>query len=783
MAAVSLFTAACVEEVPYEPGQPEVDGCYGVYFPAQESDFVVDPADDPVQTLTAKRTNPAGEITVPVEVVTNVEGVLEIAPITFADGQEETTFTVSYKTAEPGTTYTASISITDPQYASKYNNGPVAIDFSVIKEKWVSLGEATYNDDWMEIYVKTEILQNELEPTRFRIMDPYGPFWESEGYTPKDAPAPYFEIEVLKVGQVLWPGKDYETKITLPDLIMYDPIGTGYYDTTNGGTHYYYHPNNFSSTSAESAWTYNCVLGYQENGLPNAFQIAPFPYMDGVGGWNYSTEPLVTIILPGAVLVDYSLEVEADYAVEGVTPLEFEAGADVAKVSYVVVEGEANPVVRDEQIAALAADKAENALTITAAEMVADEESGKLYAYADVTCPKTGVYTVIAVAFDAEGGAQTAAYDVFDYVAATDDTYDVEFSVEVTDTPARFAEDKHTVYNSFSFTVYGGNDLTDVKIGVYPSKDVEEYGMDAIVSDLRYEDEETNTSVLPDTLAMINTTAGYTDLYTGLKDGTAYTLVVWGTNGMQTKVVAAEYTTTKNPEVFKSLGKATYTDDIVGPLFEADPVTYEVEIEESQDNPGKYRLKNPYGEVYPYNEEGDWDAENDYYLVIDATDPEYVTIGEQDLGVDWGYGMMGVIGGAEYFIAAGQATEDVMKEAGYYGTLKDGVITFNPKTLFVYDADGMYYANTNGAFKVVLPSAATGDSTEGGSAAASVSKASVKSNATDFRLHMSKGRRAGVQMEAKTRTVAVTATVSARLPEKTSIDRNAAIATFDNRIN
>ena len=172
MAAMSLFTVACVEETPYEKGAPDADGCYGVYFPAQESAFVVDPASEPVQTLVAKRTNSTGDITVPVDVVTNVEGVLEIAPITFADGQDETTFTVSYPTAEPGTSYTASITVKDPQYASKYNDNPISIDFSVIKEKWISLGKATYNDDWLGIYVETEILQNELSPNRFRIIDP-----------------------------------------------------------------------------------------------------------------------------------------------------------------------------------------------------------------------------------------------------------------------------------------------------------------------------------------------------------------------------------------------------------------------------------------------------------------------------------------------------------------------------------------------------------------------------------------------------------------------------------
>ena len=790
MAAMSLFTAACVQETPYEKGEPDADGCYGVYFPAQVSDFVVDPASDPVQMLTAKRTNSTGEITVPVEITTNVEGVLEIAPITFADGQDETTFTVSYATAEPGTSYTASITVKDPQYASKYNDNPISIDFSVIKEKWISLGKATYIDTWTFLNeYQAELMQNELNPYMFRLMDPMSEGLEKEGIKGTEnyvaGPSSMLEFEIIQVPYVFYPGKEYEFTVKTAGLVYFKPFRTGYYYPNYASEEMYLHASVIASD--ETGCSYNKVLGYQDNGLPTAVQLAPFvnlpDYGTGGSGWDKTAvDGFITIVFPGAVLVDYSLEVAADYTVEGVTPIEFEAGADVAKISYVVLEGEANPIVKDETVAALAAGKAENAQTITKEEMYLDEETSVLYGYAAVTCPATGKYTLVAVAFDAEGVAQTGASEVFDYVASSDDTYDVTFNVEVSDTPARFTEDGYTAYNSFAFTVYGGNKLTDVKIGVYPSADVEKYGMDVIVSDLRYEDEKVNASVPADTLALINSTVGYTDLFTGLKDGTAYTLVVWGTNGMQTKVATAEYTTTKNPEVFKSLGKATYTDDIVGPLFEADPVTYEVEVEESQDNPGKYRLKNPYGEVYPYNEPGDWDDTQDYYLVIDATDPKYVSIGVQDLGLNWGYGMMSVIGGAEYFIESGQATEDQVKEAGYYGTLKDGVITFNPKTLFVADDDGMYYANMNGAFKVVLPSAKADDTTATTSAT-SVDKSSVKANETSFSMPMSKGHRAGVKFERETKTVAVTATVIARIPEKTSIVRNAPVATFDNRIN
>ena len=778
LAALALASTACVKEEEYQKGQSDLEGCYGVYFPVQETQYVVDPDSDPVQTLTAVRTNVDGDITVPVVLSTSADGVLELSPIEFVDGQAETTFTVSYPKAEIGTKYTMSLTIEDPLYASNYLDGATSLDISVLRERWISLGKAQYLDDWRGIYVETEILQNELNPNKFRIMDPYGPFWALNSYTPKDAPDAYFEIDVLKVGQVLWPGKEYETKITLSNLIMYDPICTGYYDNTNGGTHYYYHPCNFSATEAESAWTYNCVLGYQDNGLPTAFQIAPFPYMPGVGGWDYSTEPLVTIVFPGAVLVDYSFSVEADYTVNGVTPLSFELGVDIETVKYAVAAGELGLSAVKELLAGIKDGTAENVETISGDQIILDEENAVKYATVGLTCPESGEYTVVAVGFDKEGTAQAEQSVVFDYVAATDDSYAVDYTVEVTDTPARFAE-KYGKHNSFSFLIYGGTQLTDLKVGVYATADVEEYGLDAVVANLRTETEKVNNSVSEETLALVNSLVGYNDLMTGLKPETSYTFVVWGTNGMQTKVFTEIYVTEPNPEVFKSLGMCSYTDDIVSTLFGAPTVTYQVEIQESVDNPGKYRLVNPYGEIYPYNEPGDWDADNTYYLTIDATDPDYVNLVQSDLGIDWGYGPMTALSFADYLIDAGEATKDQLKAAGYYGKLVDGVITFNVKTLGLAMGSDLYYANQLGEFKVVLPSASTDTPAEEGTVTASVSKAS-KLTADSIEYRMIKGHVANLNIEPEVRTVECG--ISA-LPAVTrqSIDRTSAINTFELR--
>ena len=158
---------------------------------------------------------------------------------------------------------------------------------------------------------------------------------------------------------------------------------------------------------------------------------------------------------------------------------------------------------------------------------------------------------------------------------------------------------------------------------------------------------------------------------------------------------------------WKVLGMAKYTDDFMASLFtDVEPITYDVEIQEKEDQPGYYRLVNPYAAAYPYNTEGnEWDASNNYCLEINAVDPEGVYIPTQQLGFDWGYGMF-VASSQTAQLLANYDLETIKAAGGYCGTMVNGVITFPEKALLVsaLGLDGWYYANTNSAFKVVLPS-------------------------------------------------------------------------------
>ena len=161
-----------------------------------------------------------------------------------------------------------------------------------------------------------------------------------------------------------------------------------------------------------------------------------------------------------------------------------------------------------------------------------------------------------------------------------------------------------------------------------------------------------------------------------------------------------------------SMGTGTYRDDLFTAWYDIDNQVYEVEIEKNIVEEGMYRIVNPYGENYPYNDPGDWDTSKDYYMVIDATDPDYVWIPEFHTGVDWGKGEMWFLSFVQYLLDQGNKLDVIKANAPqYFGTLKDGVITLpEPQSMVAGRGDeGYWYANINGMFAIALPGARIAD--------------------------------------------------------------------------
>lgn len=166
---------------------------------------------------------------------------------------------------------------------------------------------------------------------------------------------------------------------------------------------------------------------------------------------------------------------------------------------------------------------------------------------------------------------------------------------------------------------------------------------------------------------------------------------------------------------WKSLGMGTYTESILCSVFKLDAVTYEIEILENTETPGLYRLMNVYANsTYPYAED-DCAAEGTY-LEVNACDPEGVYVPQQSLGIDWGYGDISFVSGGANYLS--NYDFETIKNAGYFGTLKDGVITlpnmkwemsdgsFREGQGLVYMGTGLYGFGTLDGFRVTLPGAA-----------------------------------------------------------------------------
>ena len=170
-----------------------------------------------------------------------------------------------------------------------------------------------------------------------------------------------------------------------------------------------------------------------------------------------------------------------------------------------------------------------------------------------------------------------------------------------------------------------------------------------------------------------------------------------------------EYTVTQIDDkafavsTWKTLGKCKYTEHMVLELFGNPEITYEVEIQESTEKSGYFRLINPYKSLFS---NGYYDDTTNHYMYIDATNPEQVYIPEFQTGLNLGYGNISLISTAGYYLEKGYEEEASM----YYGKLNDGVISFPANGMAIsmseYKEGAWFIINTSGLFQIVLPESA-----------------------------------------------------------------------------
>ena len=218
LALATVGMVGCQDAQTYEPGAPEVEGCYDVYFPDAETleakgmtqgptgEVELDPTEKTEFTYTAFRNNTDNDITVPVVISTNTEGKFAVSELKFEAGEDVAEFKVSLLESEIGVTYSLSLSIEDPQYVKQYeSNNTNAISVDVTRVKWDYVGDVSFTDGflswWLEVVnpltynAKLEVRADSINEAAFkaalagtgsdaglagmyRLVDPYnyGPF-------------------------------------------------------------------------------------------------------------------------------------------------------------------------------------------------------------------------------------------------------------------------------------------------------------------------------------------------------------------------------------------------------------------------------------------------------------------------------------------------------------------------------------------------------------------------------------------------------------------------------
>lgn len=706
-AATSCDITLPEKEVPHQPGEPDVEGCYDVFFPTQDAagSHTYDPTADPVVEIAVVRKNTVGEITVPVKFTVSEDGIFEAEDLKFLDGQAESVLTVRFDKAEMGTTYEFTAQIVDPQYASKYSQGAKSLDFSVLRVEWKYLlnpqtglpAMCDYTCDYYGFGGQCKVkyydvngvrtCMTETVPVEYQGETYYGFWQEGESMGENELSFTWYtgnqnvdgnDVVALAVNDMFF-NTNYKAMVQSYDWYTYFTIVNP--QAALAG---------MSFVDFAKKYGGNYALSYYENG---AFYIHPaYYYMMEVGGWKIDTDDLV-IMAEGFIRTDYTLEAEADFSDMGEVPVYFTAGRDVKTIKYTVAPGSLAAAAVQKLAAAIVDGTAENIEVLEGEDIIYDEDYDESYAAVSLSFEETGLYTVVAVSYDESGAEHEVASVVLTYVTAEDEEeYAVVASVGIEALPERYGLPE---YSTAAYYI-AGKDLTDVHFTIVSTASItSQEVLDQLLKEVKYDAEK--YAVSADELEQINAVGGLYDYVTSLKDNTQYALVVWATNGMLEKFYTKAYTTPKKPYEWNLLGKGTLTEPFTT-MFGEDPLVIPVDVYQEKNNPGLYMYKGTGLALANWFYEQDMSAyEGQYWddegIIFDATDPSKVVIDNQYYGFNAGssYGWPVIT-----TIANGQTVG--------YGKLADGHLTLTARLYLVGMGTSFYYGPAG--YDLALPSVA-----------------------------------------------------------------------------
>ena len=295
--SVAAAFVACKDEEKSDPGTWDANPNYAdIYFKETTKSIQLDPTEATKATITIYRRDSVGDRTVHLDIIENTDDVFTVADAVFADQESSATFEVNFPNAEIGKKYTLTLSTSDPNLVSSYSQN-ISYTLDITRIKWNLLGKGTLEETFVfggagefDIYIRED------DPSKFRFDNLFVDIAKKTNTALDGNQTEQAFVSVLKAGDSF-----AGVTISQANLIGFlEDINTGFAHPTYGADILICHPYGFGSTATEDAWLHNKVLVYQENGLPGQIQIAPFYYMNGVGGWNMSQrDGYVVITFPG----------------------------------------------------------------------------------------------------------------------------------------------------------------------------------------------------------------------------------------------------------------------------------------------------------------------------------------------------------------------------------------------------------------------------------------------------------------------------------------------------
>ena len=255
-------------------------GGAGLSFTASTLSSVEVPASNPVFDVEIVRGNivgaASGNLTATLKVGDKELPGVTVSGYNFADGQNSTTVSVNVSPLEVGVVGSLTLTIADAD-ASVGAIKSATMKVSKAYE-WESLGKGAFVDNFFGFVSEPEIMKAKGYE-RYRVMAP------CEDYRLNPDPsdtwvaswsAPYIELWVED------------------GLVFFEKYFTGQnYDGDKTCPIYVYHPSAFSDLNSPEFWQHNKFLS------DKVIQLAPYYYIDGLGGWNKTqTDGMILIQLP-----------------------------------------------------------------------------------------------------------------------------------------------------------------------------------------------------------------------------------------------------------------------------------------------------------------------------------------------------------------------------------------------------------------------------------------------------------------------------------------------------